>query len=299
MIERLTSEVYKIFLASGKNRALLPDSEIELPSQKSLARWCIDNNQPLYYDNYTTKHHRSFILGDAMQLPNAYDTVLIYPVSFQNENFGAAVFLHRSRDAFSIDQRRIIEMMGQVASASIKNALTLAELERKATIDGLTGLTNHRCFQETLDQEVKRAERYHHKLCLLLLDIDHFKSFNDTHGHPVGDAVLKSVATQLKDMTRENDTAARYGGEEFALILVNTNAQAALLLAERIRTAIERTQRDVAGLHLNVTMSVGLTEFKPGLTKSRMIELADQALYQSKEKGRNCTSVKMASSTSP
>ena len=159
-----------------------------------------------------------------------------------------------------------------------------AELAALATTDGLTGLKNHRTFQERLVEEVARATRYKSSLSVLMLDVDHFKQFNDAFGHPAGDEVLREVAQILSANARETDTAARYGGEEFAIILPETDYDGASHIAERIRKSIE----DADWPRRPVTASVGAATMRPGITNSgRLLSLADAALYTSKAEGRN------------
>ncbi len=159
-----------------------------------------------------------------------------------------------------------------------------AELESLATRDGLTGIKNRRAFGTRLEEEVARATRYSLPLSLLLLDVDQFKSYNDTFGHPAGDEVLKTVAQLLDQSARETDMAARYGGEEFAVLLPQTDAAGAWVIAERIRQAIARQ----AWPHRSITVSVGVAHLLPVVdTGSQLIARADEALYQSKAGGRN------------
>lgn len=159
-----------------------------------------------------------------------------------------------------------------------------AELESLATTDGLTGLRNHRAFQERLAEEVTRANRYQTALSVVLLDVDQFKTYNDTYGHPAGDEVLRKVAGLLRENARETDVAARYGGEEFILILPETEREGATIIAERIRGAIE----SAAWPDRAVTASLGVATL--GLTHdngSALVTGADEALYRSKASGRN------------
>ena len=153
-----------------------------------------------------------------------------------------------------------------------------------ATTDGLTGLKNHRTFKERLAEEFERATRYHLPLSLMLLDVDHFKSFNDTHGHPAGDEVLRRVAKHLTESTRSTDFVARYGGEEFAVLLPFTHQAAALALAERTRTSIAGAKWDLRA----VTASFGVATINDAtLTWDLLVKQADTALYRSKAAGRN------------
>ena len=153
-----------------------------------------------------------------------------------------------------------------------------------ATLDGLTGLKNRRAFQERLVDELARSKRHGGAVTLLLLDIDHFKSFNDSFGHPRGDEVLRSVARHLSRSIRDSDFAARYGGEEFAIILPDTDRDGALQMGERLREAIE----GAAWSERAITISVGAATVVQGAaTVEGVIDQADRALYRSKQQGRN------------
>ena len=159
-----------------------------------------------------------------------------------------------------------------------------AQLKAKSITDGLTGLKNHREFQERLEDEISRATRYHLPLSLIMLDVDHFKRYNDTYGHPAGDEVLKKLARILQHHARDTDILARYGGEEFALILSNTDRDHALAAAERFRAAVEQEEWP----NRSVTASIGVSTLQI-LPQSRadLTTEADMALYVSKNLGRN------------
>ncbi len=171
----------------------------------------------------------------------------------------------------------------------IQKAIDLEETRRMANTDGLTGLYNHRFFQERLDQEVKRAQRYERPLTLLMLDVDHFKAFNDTYGHPKGDVVLVELARSLRKSCRIEDVVARYGGEEFAVIAPETEPENARIFVDRVKRVLEDLQlgekRDPTGTQ--ITLSVGAAGLKQGSSKQDLIEAADRALYQAKKEGRN------------
>jgi len=158
------------------------------------------------------------------------------------------------------------------------------KLDALATLDGLTGIANHRIFQSRLEAECSRASRSGAPLALMLLDVDHFKSLNDAHGHQAGDEVLKMLGGLLAVSSRSIDLVARYGGEEFAVILVNTDPVAAAKAGERLRSQIQRTNWP----HRAITVSIGIASWSPGAaTAAELIRHADQALYYSKEHGRN------------
>ena len=168
-------------------------------------------------------------------------------------------------------------------------------LDHLANLDGLTGVYNHRYFQNTLEQEISRATRTEGSLSLMLIDIDHFKQFNDTHGHQTGDFVLVQFAKTLKENLRNYDTLARYGGEEFVVILPETGPDEALIVGEKLRNAIASKSFSDNRESYQVTASFGVTSSRPALddnfTKSRFVSQADEALYDAKEKGRNRVAV--------
>ncbi|WP_239014378.1 GGDEF domain-containing response regulator [Archangium violaceum] len=164
----------------------------------------------------------------------------------------------------------------------------VAALERLSITDGLTGVHNHRYFQDRLREEFRRAQRYDDPLSLILIDLDHFKAFNDDHGHQVGDIVLCDVAASLQRSVRETDLLARYGGEEFAILLPRTPLAGALTVAERV-------WRELGALHtgpqrtLRVTASLGVSAFPHHAVNNaeQLVRSADQALYRAKDEGRN------------
>lgn len=190
------------------------------------------------------------------------------------------------------------QMNKQLIQAKIALEKLTRELEEKnkvldnlANLDGLTGIYNHRYFQNTLEQEISRATRRETSLALLLIDIDHFKNFNDTYGHQIGDFVLKEFAETLKKNLRNYDTLARYGGEEFAVILPDSTEEEAMLVAEKLRQAVEHKVFADSRSEYRVTASFGIAACAPAIiddfSKSSFINKADEALYEAKDKGRN------------
>jgi GGDEF domain-containing protein len=207
---------------------------------------------------------------------------------------------------------RLLEVFAGRAAAAIELQRAHQQLSEQARTDGLTGLYNHRCFDERLEEEIARARRYGSPLSVLMLDIDHFKPLNDTYGHPQGDKLLKAMADILCENTRvKSDFVAHYGGEEFVVILPNTPAtgatalaergrgssdgeRSAKVVAERVRTAMEGqafegfpNRRDA-----RVTVSLGVAGYpEHGATADELVANADKALYLAKRLGRNCVQV--------
>lgn len=161
-------------------------------------------------------------------------------------------------------------------------------LERLAREDSLTGLANRRHFMEILERELERSDRYGHPLALIMLDLDHFKAVNDNHGHAAGDRVLCEAARALRTVCRDVDLAARLGGEELAILLPETDAAGARIVAERAReriAAVAHTAPD--GSTVRVTASFGVAAVRPGATSEGVLHAADEALYRAKDAGRN------------
>lgn len=153
--------------------------------------------------------------------------------------------------------------------------------------DGLTGLFNHTTIKERLEQEVARAGRHGNRLSFAILDLDHFKSVNDTHGHPAGDRVLKSLAQLLTRRLRGSDVIGRYGGEEFAVILPNTGLEDSVKALEELRASFEKVRHRTQGVEFSVTFSCGVSTFPACPTSASLTEVADRALYAAKAEGRN------------
>jgi two-component system cell cycle response regulator len=166
----------------------------------------------------------------------------------------------------------------------------LATLQQQAITDALTQLHNKRHFSNSLETEMERTRRGQQPTSLILVDLDHFKSINDTFGHPVGDRVLIAAASILKSELRMIDIPCRYGGEEFAIILPSTPILTAIQVAERLRCVLANTEIDAGGVRLSVTGSFGVAAFYPNqkrATPVSLLERADKKLYQAKSDGRN------------
>ena len=189
---------------------------------------------------------------------------------------------------FERETTRSLEVLALQVAQSVLRADMFDQMEALATTDGLTGLVNHRTFQARCDESLQLAQRYGKNLSLMLTDIDHFKRVNDTYGHPVGDLVLRGVARILRESARDTDIAARYGGEEFCVIMPETDAEGAKVIAERIRKEIEAATFETEQGSLKVTLSLGIATYPESAeTKQALIDLADQCLYFAKEHGRN------------
>ena len=181
-------------------------------------------------------------------------------------------------------KRRLEQQIARVNEQAAELEAANAQLAALATTDGLTGIKNHRAFQERLNADFERCARYNHPLSLLLIDVDKFKQFNDTFGHPAGDEVLKRVAQTIQAASRAADFVARYGGEEFVVVLPDTDAPGAIEAGERICRAVAEQSWEQRG----ITVSIGAVTLTPATQNpAEMVESADKSLYLSKERGRN------------
>ncbi len=212
---------------------------------------------------------------------------LAMPLRAQKRVCGA-LFLTRESEGFTARELQLLRIYCNQAAVAIENAIVYERVENLAATDGLTGLFNRRYLEGALERELARAERSCSSLALLLLDIDHFKSFNDTYGHAMGDLVLKNVATTLQRGLRQADVLARFGGEEFVVLLPQVGERGALESAERIRAALESSGIHPGGSGKRVTVSIGLAMFPDDADSSEsLLSAADEALYRAKDAGRN------------
>jgi diguanylate cyclase (GGDEF)-like protein len=196
----------------------------------------------------------------------------------------------RGERPFNDDDRELLRSLASQATLALENVELHFQVRRQAVTDELTGLANHGRFQDLLSAEMEQVRRYHHTVGLIMLDLDDFKSVNDTYGHQQGDVVLKHVARALRATSRDADIPARYGGEEMVLILPHTDLEGSFAIAERLRTEIEalRIPRlDQEGA-LRITASLGVASSSEGL-KDALIADADAALYAAKRQGKNRT----------
>lgn len=190
---------------------------------------------------------------------------------------------------FTDEDMRFLAVICNYAAIALENALLYGEVKNLAITDGLTTLFNHRYFQTNLNSEVIRVLRYPRPLSLIMFDIDYFKRFNDTYGHPMGDLVLSQIAKVIKKNVRKVDIACRYGGEEFAVILPETKIKEAILVADKIRKSVEKIKFSTGkGIKKEkVTLSGGVSQFKSVMSKSDFLRSADDSLYRAKTEGKN------------
>lgn len=240
--------------------------------------------------------HSAFI-QDMSTLGKNYDTwrityqcLLGEPIKVNERVMFLLVMFRKTGRPFQEEDRRLIKLLVNAFESTLKNIELRNRLQAQAIKDGLMNIYNHRYLKGKLEEEVARATRYHKPLSLIITDVDYFKKFNDTHGHLLGDQVLKEMALILSDSVRETDIVARYGGEELAILLPETPLDAASAVAERIRKRVAEhnfygKNNEKVSMSLSIGVSCLLEE--PHLTAAELIVRTDTALYRAKHQGRN------------
>jgi two-component system cell cycle response regulator len=241
--------------------------------------------------SYAACDHQ-LIFGNARDIAS----VAMIPLQYHGELIGSINLGSADADRFTIHHASdFLAQLGVIASFSIENAMNRARLRRSGFTDALTGWHNRRYLQARIKEELARARRDRSNLVCLMLDIDHFKSVNDSWGHAAGDAVLRELAQRIESQVRASDVAARFGGEEFVILLPNTAGEAGLQLAERVRGAVAATPFGLPdGGSTDVTVSIGIASLVPAADDQdfkslgdALIARADVALYSAKAAGRD------------
>jgi diguanylate cyclase (GGDEF)-like protein len=210
---------------------------------------------------------------------------LSYSLSHEGEHLGELVFRRNQR--FSEQEQGNLESLLAALFYPMRNTLLYRAATQSALRDPLTDTGNRIAMDQTLQREIEVSRRHQQPLSLLMLDIDHFKLINDTHGHSVGDDVLKAVAASLKSQLRNVDMVFRYGGEEFLVLLANTTREAAAMVGERLRFAVQAEEYIADGRTIELTISLGCSTLLPSESADSLLRRADNALYIAKREGRN------------
>ena len=243
----------------------------------------VGKSQEYIYIQDTSK-----IPGDAGLTMELNKCVIYIPFYVKNKLLGVLFISGSKINMFDEKQIESIRMLSNQIAISLEKVHLYEEVEKLSETDSLTGLYVHRYFQDKLENEIKRTQRYGGTLSLVLGDIDHFKVINDTYGHLAGDYILKTIAVILKNHTSIMDSVARYGGEEFVIILPDTDKEKAHAKAVKIRKEIEKYPFKYKEIQIKITMSMGVAAYPLDADARRtLIDKADKALYRAKEEGRN------------
>jgi diguanylate cyclase (GGDEF)-like protein len=235
--------------------------------------------------------------GSIIQIPNMRESpiyagtpeswqgsIVGFPLKFGDQVVGVMNIGHKTPNAFSENQLRILRLLSSHAAIGIINARLHMLVGKQARTDPLTGLYNRRMFNHAIREEIRRSERYHHVFCLGMLDLNQFKKVNDQFGHPIGDTILKKVADCFADNIRKTDFLARYGGDEFALIMPETGLIDAQVLSKRLQESISSSDFNLPPqAQVQITASIGIATFpQDGTDIESLVAAADRALYRDK-----------------
>ncbi len=280
-----------------KNHLLENEAELFIHDYSSKN---VQNDLINYLLEHAEKHADSKITGYHANFMSLHDKIedhvevhkqdmLILPLRFGGRTFGCMSITVQKISRLGRDRTQTILAAVNHFALALRNALIFQEMKFRADRDALTRLPNRHFFDQKLLEETKRHQRYGSPLSIMMLDLDHFKKINDTHGHQAGDMVLQEVGRILIDTLRTSDSPARMGGEEFVALLAHTTEKQAWALSERIREALARHRYHFNGKFFKVTASIGVATLKGGFLNSPvdLMGAADAALYKAKELGRN------------
>ncbi len=282
---------------NGESRKHVEGSRI--PHYNTLIGLVDDSGKYFYSDDLSSRSKFRSIFGKeidfALGMKNI-KSILIYPL-FENASeqadaednvIGCVILARKSKVPFSEGEISLAKIICSEASKSISATFNYLMVKELAIKDGLTGLYNHRHFQEMLTYTIAHSERYSSQASLLIMDLDDLKSINDNHGHRAGDSALSSVGTVISQTLRKVDIPARYGGDEFAVVLPNTDKRGSLIVAEKIRTNLKNIPLKFKGRECIITLSIGIATYpENGADSEELIEKADRALYESKNGGKD------------
>lgn len=273
----------------GTKTEFSKDKDAPPKLEEELAAWIYHNRKAIRYSRGSRDRSPGAPVRKEGALGSTPSFLMVPLISGENV-LGVLRVNSQQPDIYQSWDEEVLSTLANQAATALEKAFLVAQMEEMAIRDGLTGAFNHRYFQERLEEEIAKAERYNKDLSLILTDVDHFKKFNDQYGHPEGDRVLRTVTRLVQETIRNRvDTLARYGGEEFAVILPESDANAAQDTAERIRKRVEsHLFEDGKGGVYRVTLSLGYASYPfDARTPSNLIHCADTALYASKGAGRN------------
>lgn len=292
------SEVTLLFLVDEEKQRLIragyksEDSSFDIKSRKGdlFDDYILKQGKPLIVAD-TNKDFR-FDSDKVTSLGYKVRSLISAPLISERRIIGLLRLDSNHEDTYSEDDLRVLDIISSLAATAIRNAQLYSQMEKLASIDSLTGLYVYRHFQKRFGEEIDKTLRSNRPLSLLMIDIDHFKKYNDRYGHTAGDLVLKHIAGLISSVARSEDIAARYGGEEFTLVLTNTDKDEALAKALDLKERIKQEVIMLRRKHTHVTVSIGVVSLpSDAKVKEELIEKADFAMYRAKKTGRDrvCT----------
>jgi len=249
-------------------------------------QWVLRQGQPLLVRDVTRDFR--FPRDAAAQDHRPIGAVIAAPLVSAQRVLGVLRAESAAVGAFSSEDLRLLDIVADLAAMAIENTRLYLRTAELAITDDLTGLAVHRYFQERFEEEVARARRYNSPVSVLLVDLDHFKRYNDTYGHPAGDKLLRTIAQTLRRLQGPGELIARYGGEEFVMLLHGVGREEACRRAEALRAALAAEPVVLRQGTATITVSIGVATFPDdGLHRESVLQAADQRLYRAKQNGRN------------
>lgn len=301
VLQRVVAQACKI-LPKAKRCCLYlvneSKQELELVSSTHAMSELVREKDGTVFDHWVMKKSQPVIVEDSFvdfRFPTEPKSDFIHlralcasPLMTENRVLGIIRVSSDKPGVFETDDLRLLDVFSGLAAVNLKNILLYKKMEELAIQDSLTGFYLNRFFQERLQTEIQRAKVNRKVFSIILLDIDHFKKYNDEYGHAAGDIVLKSTAAVIANCLGNADLVARYGGEEFIILLANKNKTEALDLAEKIREDVEKNKLIIRRVEGSVTISLGVASFPAdGAVREELIKIADRNLYEAKRNGRN------------
>ncbi len=289
-------ERLKLFLTKEGYKALILEIEGEIKGDKLSLETRKDSKQADIIDQWVAQNRQGLLVVDTKNdfrfqtesFKMEENSIISYPFLREGGMLGLLRLSSLKSEAFSVEDLRLLSILADLAAASLKNAQLYQKTEYLATVDGLTSLYVRGHFEEMLNKGFKTACLEHNPLSLLMVDIDHFKDYNDTYGHIVGDMVLKKIADFLKEKVGDRGTVSRYGGEEFTVILPNIDKAAAIEIAEDIQVSLEHEIIYVRRKETRITVSIGVAAYPlDGMNREDLMRKVDAALLRAKREGRN------------
>jgi diguanylate cyclase (GGDEF)-like protein len=265
---------------------------VEYPTNGTLHGLPITSGKSIISEDWKSSYPNIARFNSSENEALDFKLILGSPIVFGNESRGSILLERNNGIPFKGEDLKNLEIIGKSLGSSLEWLSQYNKIYENATHDGLSGLLNHQTFKERFNDEIQRAERFQHKMSVMIFDLDKFKNINDTLGHQYGDYIIQTCSQIMKDNVRAVDVVARYGGEEFAIILINTDVIMSTIVAQRIVDTIANYPFKMDAVDANITISGGMSEY-PSDSKDmkELIEFADKAMYSSKGVGGNKFSI--------
>jgi len=284
ILDEVNNEIEAVYLYDRDGQA----PSVRIPANKGLSGYIISTGTPLLMQDLLEPGKLKDIDVIHFGYPDHIRAFIAVPMRLGNKVIGMLSSQSYSPHKYSIQDQHMLEMLASHAAIAINNAQLFAQVQRLAITDSLTNIYNRRYFFEAAQVEFSRANRYEHPFSIIMIDLDNYKTINDTYGHVIGDEALKLISQRLLENIRGSDILARYGGDEFSVLLPETDLPQAVEMAERLRILVSEAPIVVDQYQFNITISIGVTSSNEHVTDlSQIILSADMALYDAKSGERN------------